>query len=146
MIACVLLPYFAAAVHRKIEPALLATPLLIASSGKVYGVSAEAAEAGAKVGMQTRTALALCSGTRVVEAAPSLYRRASEKVIEALRQLTSRVEGTPASSSPFPSDDGLSAIFYLDFERLSATETLAILRQTSAEIHTILGASPAVGL
>ena len=53
MIACVLIPHFAAAVERLDAPSMGTAPLVIERSGKVLAVSEDAARAGIQPGMRT---------------------------------------------------------------------------------------------
>jgi len=68
MIACVLIPHFAAAVERREDPSLVRVPLVIGGPGgepgEVHAVSGEAAQMGVRPGMLLSQAQALCPQAR----------------------------------------------------------------------------------
>lgn len=93
MIACVRLPYFAAALHRRDHSGLDAVPLaLVGADGRVAAVSAEADAAGVAPGMAPAQARALCPGAHLAPEDPLRTRRALEALLAALAAFSDFVE------------------------------------------------------
>lgn len=141
MIACVLVPHFAAAVERREEPSLAAAPLIIGESpgdsGKVFAVSSEAARVGVEPGISLRQARVLCPQARFIPMAHARYQRAFDELLEVLGGFTPRVE---------PGDLQPAATCYLDLgpqEQSQAVETVRCLGQTVREEVRL---APAIGL
>src|SRR5260221_2958424 len=162
MIACVIIPYFVAAVERRENPALLKVPLVIGESAslrKVYAVSEEAAQVGVRPGMSFRQAQALCPNAKFMPATFASYRQAFQQVTAILTIFTHLIEwGNSARSKgrgkrqktpydfPFPSDDSLSAICYLDLENLALAQTVDILHRMCQALSEQANLIPAIGL
>src|SRR5215216_2450543 len=95
MIACVRLPYFAAAVERQHDPSLMNQPLVILRYGKKRGtvtaVSAEAHSAGVTPGLSLTRARALCPSAQFVTASER-GQEGMERLLRVLWGFTNRVE------------------------------------------------------
>ncbi len=95
-IACVIVPYFAAAVERRDDPSLASLPLVIGDfrheRGKVYAFSREAAEMGVKRGIPLRQAEALCPEAAFIPSSEMRYSRAFEELLRILEGFTHLVE------------------------------------------------------
>src|SRR5258705_12944588 len=74
MIACVVIPNFAIAIHRRDSPALTQGALILHAAEKVYAASEHGYQAGVEVGMSIREAQLLCSGAHFVRADIEKYR------------------------------------------------------------------------
>ncbi len=71
MIACLFMPYLAAALERQADPALAAQPLIISQASQVWAVSAAAARDGVKPGLSLRQAQTRCPQARLIPANPA---------------------------------------------------------------------------
>jgi DNA polymerase-4 len=95
-IACVIVPYFAAAVERRDDPSLAGVPLVIGGSphekGEVYALSCEAARMGVKRGMPLRQAEALCPQAVFLPSSKARYSQAFEELLAILEGFTPQVE------------------------------------------------------
>jgi nucleotidyltransferase/DNA polymerase involved in DNA repair len=107
MIACLVIPYFAAAVERGANPALAAAPLIMGAPPqapkRVLAVSREAAQLGIKPGMSWRQARALYPQGRFIPANPDQYQRIIRDLSSLLASFTPKVE---------PDGGRLAAIIY----------------------------------
>ena len=124
MIACLLFPYFAAALAQRDDPSLAHTPLIIGGQPweqkTVYAVSREAARMGVKPGSSLQQAQAICPAARFIPHAQQRDQRVFEQILDCLAAFTPFVE----------QDEGLwqtterSAGCYLDLRKLSQSEAL----------------------
>lgn len=141
MIACVLVPYFAAAVERRDDPSLAAVPLVIGAamedSGKVFAVSAEAARMGVQPGLSLRQARALCPHARFVPADQARYRHAFDALLEVLAGFTPLIE---------PSLVLHSALCWLDLGKLGKPEAAEMSRHIGQTLREKVRLAPAIGL
>jgi DNA polymerase-4 len=141
MIACVLVPYFAAAVERRDEPSLAAVPLVIGAamedSGKVFAVSAEAARMGVQPGLSLRQARALYPHARFIPADQARYRHALDALLEVLAGFTPLIE---------PSLDLHSALCWLDMGKLGKPEAAEMSRHIGQTLREKVRLAPAIGL
>ena len=141
MIACVLIPHFAAAVERREDPSLVRVPLVIGGPGgepgEVHAVSGEAAQMGVRPGMLLSQAQALCPQARTIAAAPRRYERAFEELMEVLAGFASLVEA---------SDRRPSAICYLNLGNPGGTGGLAMVQDIGRAVRQRVGLAPALGL
>jgi nucleotidyltransferase/DNA polymerase involved in DNA repair len=96
MIACVFIPYFAAAVERQTDLSLAAVPLVISeprsTSERVFAVSAEAARSGVNPGMTLKQAQSLCPQARFIPANPTHYQHTLKEISELLATFTAKIE------------------------------------------------------
>jgi DNA polymerase-4 len=137
-IACVIVPYFVAAVERRDDPSLTSIPLVIGDfrreRGEVYAFSREAAGMGVKRGIPLRQAETLCPEAAFIPLSEMRYSRAFQELLEILEEFTQLVE-----------PDGLGCA-YLDIgglERGQATEVVQYMGQAVREgVHL----SAAIGL
>jgi DNA polymerase-4 len=87
------IPHFVAALARRDNPELEATPLvLIGPEGRVFGTSAEAQACGVVAGLPPRAAEVRCPEARLVEADVSRYRTAVETLLHVLEYASPQVE------------------------------------------------------
>ena len=88
MIACVLVPHFAAAVERRANPALEDVPLLIGEPPgrpeRVLAVSPEVTRTGVRPGMPLKQARLLCPQARLLPARPARYAGAYTELLDML--------------------------------------------------------------
>jgi DNA polymerase-4 len=141
MIACVLVPHFAAAVERRDDPSLAAVPLVIGAtmedSGKVLAVSAEAARMGVHPGLSLRQARALCPHARFVPTDQARYRHAFDALLEVVTGFTPCIE------------PGLvlhSALCWLDLGKLGKPEAAEMSRHIGQTVREEVRLAPAIGL
>ncbi len=164
MIACVRVPFFAAAVERLHNPHLEGAPLVIGDPPQapqhVFAVSHEAAEAGIAPGMAVREAQALCPDLRVIPASHTRYRRALGAVLETLAIFSPFVEPehglTPHAGArrrktlyhlPASQVDGeSSAACYLDLGRLHGDDAPDLAFQVRDLLYDRTRLTPALGL
>jgi DNA polymerase IV len=161
MIACVRLPYFAAAIEKRHDATLNDTPLAIGIPAhyptQIRAVCERAAEAGVEVGMSVQEAQTRCPQLVVVGDSPMRYRHVSHQVMELLATFSSHLEmenglqqradaRARKQIATFLHLTGNDRIYYLDLGELSAADTtqLAHLIQTAVQKHTDL--TPAIGL
>jgi DNA polymerase IV len=142
MIACVRLPYFAAAVERQHDPALIDEPLVILRYGKKRGtvtaVSLEASSAGVTPGLSLTRARALCPAAQFVTATER-YQGGMERLLRVLWSFTNRVE---VDEAPFPQD----AVCYLDLGQLKEADLRHIGTRLLEAIRTDTGIDASVGI
>jgi DNA polymerase-4 len=141
MIACVLVPYFAATVERRDDPSLAAVPLVIGAamedSGKVFAVSAETARMGVQPGLSLRQARALCPHARFVPAGQARYRHAFDALLEVLAGFTPLIE---------PSLVLHSALCWLDLGKLGKPEAAEMSRHIGQTLREKVRLAPAIGM
>ena len=94
MIACLRLLHWAAAVTRQQNPALAGVPLVIGGraweSAPVTAVSAEAQEAGVRVGMLLKQAWALCPGAHFLPLNEAICQQAHDALLDLLWDFSDR--------------------------------------------------------
>ncbi len=146
-IGCVLLHCFAAAVERRSDRLLAFRPIILHHEGKVYGLSPEAIQAGVRMEMPLRSARALSPTAAILPAIPARYHVAFREVLQALWAFTERIEPGEGVRSrthnrrkrtanlPFISEDGLSAVFYVDFETLHEAEVRILAQRISQVVR-----------
>jgi len=137
MIACVLIPHFAAAVERRDAPSLGMAPLVIERSGKVLAVSEDAVRAGIQPGMRTRRGRALCPKARFILADPDRYRRTFETLLKTLESFTPRLE---------PGDMLPSATSWLDLGRLEEGRVIETVQHMGRSVRQTMDLAAAIGL
>ncbi len=96
MIACLRLPYFAATIARRADPALLERPLLLVryanGRGKVIALCPQAESVGVQVGMSLSRARAICPEAQVTVLESSPIRRVLESVLSDLTDYSQWIE------------------------------------------------------
>lgn len=141
MIACVLIPYFAAAVERQGMSSPTAAPLVIAEPPQapvqVYAVSGEASQLGLRSGMSLRQVQILCPQAGLIPANFSLYQRRCDELLAVLTGFTDRLE--LETTQP-------ALNVYLDLGYLKSTEAVAVGREIGRAVRTQAGLAPALGL
>lgn len=139
MIACVLLPYFAAAVERRANTALLDKPLIILEkSQQVWAVSQEAAQAGVRPGMSLRQSQALCSEVRPLSANPDRYQAAANELLDLLADVSERVEPEQNSQQ--------ATILYAELEALLPPDQIEVVQQIGHRLRHTIRLEGALGL
>jgi len=140
MIACVLVPYFAAAVERRDDPSLAGLPLVIGGlpeePGKVYAVSSEAARRGVQPGMPLHQAQVLCPEAHFLPAAQARYQHAFDQLMEMLAGFTHLVE---------PGDLQPAATGFLDLGTEWA-EAVAVAQRIGETVREQARLAPAISL
>lgn len=139
MIACVLLPYFAAAVERRANTALLDKPLVILEkSQQVWAVSQEAAQAGVRPGMSLRQSRALCPQARPLPANPDRYQAAANELLDLLADVSERVEPEQNSQQ--------ATILYVGLEPLLPQDQIEVVQQIGHRLRHTIRLEGALGL
>jgi DNA polymerase-4 len=137
-IACVIVPYFAAAVERRDDPSLDSIPLVIGNllheRGKVYALSREAAEMGVKRGISLRQAEALCPEAAFIPLSEMRYSRAFEELLGVLERFTHLVE-----------PGGLGCA-YLDLGALRQGEATEVVQRIGQAVREEVHLAAAIGL
>lgn len=157
MIACVSVPYFAAAVERRAADALAVVPLAIGGrpweAKPIFAFSQEVARLGVRAGMTLRLAHALSPEARFLPATRPRYRQASGEIVDVLLDYSPAVEPQELwhpfadRSVPFTVDGRtLPARYYLDFDGLPAPESLALARALGRFLRDETRFAPTIGL
>ncbi|HBY92592.1 MAG TPA: hypothetical protein DEP84_01295, partial [Chloroflexi bacterium] len=157
MIACVSVPYFAAAVERREDPSLVARPLVIGglprTPGKVYAISREAARTGVRPGMPVRRAQGLCPQARFIPAAQARYQEVFEQIADLLTAFTNLVEpgdghwqAADGRWRTTVSNDQLAATYSLDLGVLKETEAVEVVQQIGGAVRERARLAAAIGL
>jgi len=137
-IACVIVPYFAAAVERRDDPSLAGVPLVIGGlpyeRGEVYAPSREAAEMGVKRGMTLRQAQALCPEAVFIPRSETRYSQAFEELLRILERFTCLVE-----------PDGLGCA-YLDIGDLRQSEAIEVVQGIGQAVRKEVHLAASIGL
>ncbi len=157
MIACISIPYFAAAVERRAAAPLDAVPLAIGGqpweARPIFAFSREVAQEGVKAGMSLRLAHALSPTARFLPATRPRYLQASGEIVDVLLDFSPAVEPQEAWH-PFAETsvqwtmDGrlLPARYFLDFDNLPAAESLQLAREMGRFLRDETQFAPALGL
>jgi nucleotidyltransferase/DNA polymerase involved in DNA repair len=139
VIACVLLPYFAAAVERRANPALIDKPVVILEkSRQVWAVSQEAAQAGVRLGMSLRQSQALCPQVRPLPTNLDRYQAAANELLDILADFSERVEPERNSHQ--------ATILYVGLEPLLPPDQVEAVQQIGQKILRNLRLEAALGL
>lgn len=157
MIACIVVPYFAAAVERRDDRTLAQTPLVIGGRGweprPVYAYSREARQQGIRPGMLLRQAQVVAPASHFLPADGSGYRQAAAEVGAVLLDFTPFMEPEDAwhppaeAQRPFPIPNlALPARYYLDWEDLPVKETIPLTRHLGQTLRQAAGLEAAIGL
>jgi DNA polymerase IV len=157
MIACIVLPYFAAAVERRHSVDLGRQPLVIGGRPweprPVYAFSREVAQRGVAPGMSLRLAHVLSPQARFLPAAAPRYFGASGEMVDVLTDFTHLVEAEdlwqPFAGGREQQTAGgrcLPARYYLDLEKLPFAEALSLAREMGRTVRRQTHLAPALGL
>ncbi len=165
MIACLNVPYFAAAVERRDEPALTGKPVAIGGQPwepqPVYAFSREVARQGVRPGMSLRLVHVLCPESQFIPAAPPRYLGASGEIADVLTDFTHLVEPAafwlPEGSAGLKGRWGefsqgqafgrsLPARYTIDLESLPPVQGLALSQEIGRAMRKETCIQPAIGL
>jgi DNA polymerase-4 len=157
MIACISVPYFAAAVERRAATALAEKPLAIGGqpweAKPIFAFSREVARHGVRAGMTLRLAHVLSPEAAFIPAAPPRYAQASGEIVDVLLDFSPLVEPQELWH-PFAGPavrftvDGrtLPARYFLDFEGLPRDESLFLAGELGRTLRGETHLAPAIGL
>ncbi len=157
MIACISVPYFAAAVERRAAADLAAVPLAIGGgpweARPIFAFSQEVARLGVRAGMTLRLAHTLSPEARFLPAAQPRYRQASGEIVDVLLDYSPTVEPQElwhpfADRNVQFTVDGrtLPARYFLDFDGLPAPESVELARVLGRFLRDETRLAPAIGL
>lgn len=157
MIACISVPYFAAAVERRAAADLAAVPLAIGGrpweARPIFAFSQEVARLGVRAGMTLRLAHTLSPEARFLPAAQPRYRQASGEIVDVLLDYSPTVEPQElwhpfADRNVQFTVDGrtLPARYFLNFDGLSAPESVELARALGRFLRDETRLAPAIGL
>ncbi len=156
MIACIAIPYFAAAVERRGDEQLVEKPLAIGGqpweARPVYAFSQEVAKQGVKIGMSLRLVQVLSPHSHFMPAAETRYSKTSGEVIDLLLDFSPLIEPQewwhpfkdkqPASLATRV----LPARYCLDLEGLPHKEALPFVQEIGRMLRQETRFSAAIGL
>ena len=157
MIACLSIPYFAAAVERRADSGLTERPLAIGGqpweARPVYAFSQEVAHKGVEIGMSLRLVQVLSPASHFMPAAETRYSKVSGEVIDVLTDFSQLIEPQelwhPLAKSRQPlSAHGraLPARYCLDLEGLPEREALPFVQAMGQSVRQETNMDPAIGL
>jgi DNA polymerase-4 len=142
VIACVQIPFFAAAVERLRDPLLAGAPLVIVDVETVQAVSEEALRCEVHPGMGLAQAEAICPEAHYLPARPSRYRTTFRHLVEGLSTFSHTIEAVHA----WDSEPNGSARFYVDLGRVKPDDAVGMARQMTQAITEDPGLNPFIGL
>jgi nucleotidyltransferase/DNA polymerase involved in DNA repair len=161
VIACLSIPFFAAAVEERHDRGLARRALVIGGRPweprPVYSFSRLAARQGVRPGMSLRLAHTCIPQAEFLPAAEPRYLAAAGQVTDLLADFTPRIEPEalwlPDSRSP-DSQPGpaqaltrvLPACYSLDLEQLPSAEALKLAQEIGRRVRGVTELSPAIGL
>jgi nucleotidyltransferase/DNA polymerase involved in DNA repair len=157
MIACLTVPFFAAAVERRHSDHLAKIPLVIGGHPwepqPVYAFSREVAYQGVRPGMSLRLAHVLSPNSQFIPPTPPLYLKASSEITDILTDFTHLVEPEAlwlANHTPEQQrvavGRSLPARFTLDLESLEPASAMALAKEIGSTVRRYTHLSPAVSL
>jgi nucleotidyltransferase/DNA polymerase involved in DNA repair len=157
MIACLTIPYFAAAVERRADDSLTPKPLAIGGqpweAKPVYAFSQEVARQGVNAGMSLRLVQVLSPDSHFVPAHKPAYGRVSAEVIDVLTDFSPDVEPQElwhsfADSTLHFTAHGrtLPARYCLDLNGLPLTEAIPFMQEMGKQLRTETSFDPTIGL
>src|SRR5262249_34296313 len=132
MIACLLLPYFAASLARRACQIPRDIPLILRAGEEVAATCGAAASRGGAVGQAIREASWLCPDAQIIPIDYPAIRRATDTLVQALGRFTHLIEvektsvSAKARTNPFP-DARQSAVLHVDLERLNVEEATQLV-------------------
>lgn len=151
MIACLIVPYFSAAVEQRADSGLAQTPLVIGGQPweprPVYAFSREAAQGGVRSGMSLRLAHLLAPNSHFMPARPARYLDASGEVVDVLLDFSPAIEPEelwqPENGQAIPY---LPARYTLDLDGLPPAEALPLVQEMGRTVRQQTTLAPAIGL
>ncbi len=157
MIACISIPYFAAAVERRGDNALAGRPLAIGGqpweARPVYAFSQEVASMGVKSGMSLRLVQVLSPESHFLPADTSQYSGVSGELIDLLTDYSCLLEPqelwhSSASPNRFLSQivRTLPACYCLDLEGLPYQQSTSFVQEMGKAVRQETSFAPSVGL
>jgi DNA polymerase-4 len=157
VIACVSIPYFAAAVERRADETLADKPLAIGGqpweARPVYAFSHEVACRGVKSGMSLRLVQILSPHSHFIPAAKVKYSQVSSEVMDVLTDFSCLVEPqelwhSAANPKQYFTKNGrtLPARYCLDLEGLPAGESIPFVKEMGKTLRRETALTPAIGL
>ncbi len=164
MITCLRLPHFAAHLEIRAHPELQGQAVVLVDKvqqpPQVYGVSAEAAQAGIRPGMPLAQAQARCDKLRIHPATPGRYRKSFETLLEALTVFTPQVEAEEGVELRADARRGLPTTFlqlaqfddfptptgYLDLGKLKPDAAQGMAQQIDRLVREQVGLPPKLGM
>jgi nucleotidyltransferase/DNA polymerase involved in DNA repair len=151
VIACVLLPYFAATLARREQGIPPDVPLVLRAGEKVAATCEAAASRGVSFGMTVRQASWLCPDAQVIPIDYQNIRWNKDVVIQALSRFTHLIETdripvkATTRTNPFP-DARQSAVFYVDLERLAPDEAAQLAQAIGSSVRQVTAFEAMYGL
>jgi len=157
MIACINIPYFAAAVERRDDSSLAKRPIVIGGQHweprPVYGFSQEAARVGVRARMPLRQAHLLSPAAHFLPPAQPRYRGASGETVDVLTDFTPLIEPEDLWLAelemmyPVPLHHRfLPAHYHLDLESLPVKEVIPFVQHIGRMLRQETKLAPAIGL
>ncbi|MDX1415519.1 MAG: hypothetical protein R3293_15095 [Candidatus Promineifilaceae bacterium] len=157
MIACISIPFFAAAVERRADDALVKKPLAIGGqpweARPIYAFSKEVATMGVKIGMSLRLVQVLSPDSYFMPAAETQYSQTSGEVIDVLIDFSSLIEPQELWH-PFADREqfltlnsfALPARYCLDLEGLPKQEAVPFVQEIGKRVRAETTLEPTIGL
>lgn len=161
MIACLSIPFFAAAVEERNDKRLAHQPLVVGGRPweprPVYSFSRLAARQGVRPGMSLRLAHTCTPQAHFLPAAEPRYLATAGQVTDLLVDFTSRIEpealwlpdNRRPANQPGPATAltrVLPAYYSLDLEQLPSTEALKLAQEIGRRVRGEVHLAPAIGL
>jgi DNA polymerase-4 len=157
VIACISIPYFAAALERRGDTALNHKPLAIGGqpweSRPVYAFSQEVAHKGVQPGMSLRLVHVLSPQSYFMPATELKYSQTSGEIVDILTDFSRFIEPqelwhpfTKVDQRLTMSGRALPARYCLDLEELPLKESLPFARQIGQTVRRETHLAPAIGL
>jgi DNA polymerase-4 len=148
VIACISVPYFAAAVERRSDGKLEQNPLTIGGqpweARPIYAFSQEAAQQGVRIGMSLRLAHVLSPHSHFLPAAETRYSKVSGELVDLLLDFSPLIE-PQEWWHPIPARQ-LPARYCLDLEGLPQREALPFVQEMGRTLRKETLFSAAIGL
>ena len=157
MIACLSIPYFAAAVERRSDETLANRPLAIGGqpweARPVYAFSQEVAHKGVEIGMSLRLVQVLSPQSHFMPASQRRYSQVSSEVIDVLVDFSPLIEPqefwhpiTDIGQRITRNGRNLPARYCLDLEGLPEREALPFVSEIGKCVRQETEMEPAIGL
>lgn len=157
MIACLSIPYFAAAVERRSDAELANKPLAIGGqpweARPIYAFSQEVAHKGVEIGMSLRLVQVLSPHSHFMPAAQTHYSQVSSEVIDVLVDFSPLIEPqelwhplTDIAQLINSNGRNLPARYCLDLEGLPEGEAHSFVQEIGKSVRQETDLEPAIGL
>jgi DNA polymerase-4 len=157
LIACLSIPYFAAAVERRANSDLQQHPLAIGGqpweARPVYAFSQEVAQNGVEIGMSLRLVQVLSPTSHFMPAAENRYSSVSGEVIDVLTNFSHLIEPqelwhpfSKSKQSLTAHVRPLPARYCLDLEGLPQREAIPFVQAMGSSVRQEIRIDPAIGL